>query len=134
MGRQYKFRAWDKKDFKIRKVLGMSFEHDTISVKLNDEEYLQDDASRFELMQYTGLKDKNGTEIYEGDILYVDQIGTVDRYLPNKKNIGVRYDESDTSFVYDEDNGMVIGLFTLQDELKIVGNIYENPELLEVSS
>ena len=128
--RNIKFRAWDKKDFKVRQVLGMSFQHGTISVELNNEEYLQDGASRFELMQYTGLKDKNGTEIYEGDVLYVEQIDRIDPYIPHKKNVAVRYEGRDTAFVFDEEAGFVIGLYSTPRELEVIGNVYENPELL----
>lgn len=132
--RETKFRAWDTKDKAIRDVVGMSFYHDSVSVDIEYGRYLQDDANRFELMQYTGLKDKNGTEIYEGDVLYVEQIDSIDPYIPHKKNVAVIYEGRDTAFVFDEEVGFVIGLYTTPSELEVIGNIYENPELLERDS
>ena len=106
----------------------------------------------WELMQYTGLKDKNGKEIYEGDIL-----GLNETILPDKQTefgqVEVRfgaYDDSEIEYGspgfgwwvtgyhgYNRLNGItdkyVIeehSLLTVCDEYEIIGNIYENPELL----
>ena len=65
-----------------------------------------------EIMQYTGLKDKNGKEIYEGDILEVYG-GECINYLV----------ESLYSIFYDRINTEL--------EYEIIGNIHENPELLK---
>ena len=67
------------------------------------------------LMQYTGLKDKNGKEIYEGDIVRTD-CGT--KY--------VRFIEG--IFVATSDSNYSLNQF---DELEVIGNIYENPEMLK---
>jgi uncharacterized phage protein (TIGR01671 family) len=84
------------------------------------------------LMQYTGLKDKNGKEIYEGDVVN----GTED--YPNyedkfNKNEVVSWDDSLAGFypfcAYDRD----CGTYWQTGRCKIVGNIYENPELVEVA-
>src|SRR5699024_4922062 len=76
-------------------------------------------------MQYTGLKDIKNKEIYEGDIV---------SYYPFKSEVGkVYYDEAETTYFiepFDEDGEYeVLGL---QCGVEIIGNIYENPELLEV--
>ena len=80
------------------------------------------------LMQYIGLKDKNGVEIFEGDIveafIYSDEKPQV---------LTVEY--RDTSFVIDyedsESECVPVGLFV--GSLKVIGNIHENPERLEAS-
>ena len=86
------------------------------------------DGSRYDVVedtigQYTGLKDKNGKEIYEGDIVKID--------CPTMKMTGeIKYSEmSATFFIYDE----IIEetLWYQKEELEVIGNIYENPELLE---
>jgi hypothetical protein len=103
-----KFRAWDKvnkhiiswKDFQELDYPFTLFAH--------IEDY------QWELMQYTGLKDKNGKEIYEGDI--------------------VRQGETITSIIW-ESPGFIMEKPTLVSEkikpIEIIGNIYENPELLK---
>lgn len=74
-------------------------------------------------MQYTGLKDKNGTEIYEGDIVKC------------RHGIGV-VKFHNASFVFDWDFNALNELMHVWKEdsvlqVEIIGNIYENPELLK---
>ena len=86
-------------------------------------------------MQFTGLHDKNGKGIYEGDILNLGVIGPVaeDRLSPVYHVVKVLFDEGGACFIaYPEwylggtMHGELCALYT-----EVIGNIYENPELLE---
>lgn len=76
------------------------------------------------LMQYTGLKDKNGKEIYEGDVV---------KYKDDKDGVrAVLWSDKIGAFVIGRFNTVGTSLLGLYfEEMEIIGNIYENPELLE---
>ena len=124
-----KFRAWDKK---LKKMFEVSYiDFDTKLIGLNiDLEIIIFDFEDIILMQSTGLKDKNGKEIFEGDILGFE---TNEGIL----NVNVFWDSKYALFMFEskihneeELLAELVGNNTYPFE--IVGNIYENPELLEV--
>lgn len=126
-----KFRAWDKK---LKKMFEVSFiDFDTKLIGLNiDLEIIIFDFDDVNLMQSTGLHDKNGKEVFEGDVIAieVDDTGTpINARVFQNSKIGV------LMFHVFEDNEDVPMVELLEDNsvaFEIIGNIYENPELLEV--
>ena len=87
----------------------------------------------FILMQYTGLKDKNGKEIYEGDILRLWRSTGKNGELRREyyKPLLVEYCELWTQFVVvDKPNKIQMGIWKEFGAFEVIGNIYENPELL----
>lgn len=124
MSREIKFRAWDKYENKIRKVRGINFTNKDLWLEIEDNRIMGANFFEVELMQYTGLKDRNGKEIYEGDILRVyDDFfrdGLDDMYGVVKFDNGRFY--LNTFKPYYNETWIYF---------EVVGNIYENKDLLE---
>ncbi|MBO0959545.1 hypothetical protein J1P26_07335 [Neobacillus sp. MM2021_6] len=122
MGREIKFRAWYKPKEKMytQSLESINLETKVLGVYTVDRGYRQLRLSDFELMQYTGLKDKNGKEIYEGDIIYIFD----DEELGNGWGETVIYHRA--CFMAGDENLLV----NVHFRSAVIGNIYENPELL----
>lgn len=116
--REPKFRAWDKKRKRMFAVTTLNASG-AVSVFIDDDGLYLLPAEQIELMQYTGLKDVNGTEIAEGDILE-DGEGEPFEYWVVKFEYG--------KFI-GETQGVSEDIFELTD-LEVVGNVHENLELL----
>ena len=123
--RDIKFRAWNKNTKKMYKIGQITLEKGTWNYEPDNREYIgmsMPYQPSFILMQYTGLKDKNGTEIYEGDIVKSYY------YIPKQDGTeGERY--TIKTIEYDEVRCKYnIDMF---ENLEIVGNKWDNPELLK---
>ena len=121
--REIKFRMWNKKENKMYEVGQINFDDKRIFMKnYNMYIYSSYPFEDVELMQFTGLHDKNGKEIYEGDI------------VDNGYNKGiVKYGEYNCSCCEGVYGWYVDGgdIRSAEDFLEVIGNIYENPELLK---
>ena len=125
--REIKFRAWDKIN---KEVVNMKELLSPIAIEdLSYLDYiLQKDkiADAYTLMQFTGLLDKNGKEIWEGDIVKYSGYYFGDNWV--KEQIEpVVWDEKEASYPY------CLVMTGYQDGpvwCEVIGNIYENPDLI----
>ncbi|CEK35435.1 phage protein TIGR01671,phage conserved hypothetical protein,YopX protein [[Clostridium] sordellii] len=122
--RDIKFRIWDNEEKTIienKDIYSLDFRKDIyFSSVMVDGIITEDD---YKLMQYTGLKDKNGKEIYEGDILDYGESGKYKVVF------------SKSTFKIQKVNNLKGDLYLLEDcwfdESEVIGTIYENLELLK---
>ena len=142
MQREIKFRTWNKNEQKMEQVFGLDWtdkkntedepEHrftDKIQSYLCDaplvngeDEYRKvwwEDRYEYDLMRFTGLKDKNGKEIYEGDICKA----------PHDFGPG-GFSERTFAVAWHNELGYQWNYWDLS-KLEVIGNIYENPDLLK---
>ena len=127
--REIKFRAWDKEDKRM-----IVDEQEFIPLKVTNKGVLKlspfhkenlweiSDAKRFELMQYTGFKDKNAKEIYEGDIIRWHDIETFDYLITYTDGVFCLNEMPDSNFWHHRE--------IISERWEVIGNIYKNPELL----
>ena len=144
MNREIKFRAWCKNNNKIFNVDEIMLCQRNHWVKGDGDRIFSRD---FELMQFTGINDKDGKEIYDGDILSFDGYMTADNTMGYEPN-GYIYDEESIHQVFWDKAIAAWGLrFNEEEEedakykrdtrwlmvdgsCKVIGNIFEHPELL----
>ncbi len=144
--REIKFRAWDKEKKRMYAGVGIfpfpwnertrnsswSFSADGTTVNPYHED--------FALMQYTGLKDKNGKEIYGGDVVEITSnmvlllTGKPTGNITTTRYRVVYSSEDLIWYVIDNKGDKSRAKFYLEGgDVKIIGNIYENPELMGVT-
>lgn len=130
MMREIKFRAWDDC---AEKMVIAGLDDDYIFVK-NESGFCVYSGSdgmeiyHLELMQSTGLVDKNGADIYEGDIVQLVDLGFGDL-----GQYEVEFNDESAGFVmyFNQEIRHFIDHYS-EDEIEVIGDIYRNPELLEV--
>lgn len=116
---EIKFRSWDKKTNQI--IKWQEIKRWNIGVAFSKK-----DLKDFPIMQYTGIKDRNGKEIYEGDILIHPSGQTAEVAWHTMYPALTLYEDSNTNkfdlrdIWEDEDSG---------SQFEIIGNIYQNPKL-----
>ncbi|MHA1279967.1 MAG: YopX family protein [Candidatus Helarchaeota archaeon] len=130
---QLKFRAWDEKGKRMLFVNGFLFGMNYVELwDINSESLIWNESDKtgkfhlpsnqIELLQYIGLKDKRDKDIYEGDIL---------DYCDSGKIYIVQWDDENCEFNCGDkyDKPLVKGN---ESGLEIIGNIYENSELINL--
>ena len=130
--REIKYRAWDKKEKKMGfdiNVLSSSKAFMGWQGDNGQGAYVNPKDKNFELMQYTGLKDKNGKEIYEGDIFRLNK----EIYKVNFRSGCFMADniKNGNQFTHSKEDVKVWHtLMESQMKIEVIGNIYENKEVL----
>lgn len=132
MNREIEFRAWLKYKKEMADVTTIDFKKRCVLI---DKPYFPKIPEycgttllfdQIELMQYTGLKDKNGVKIFEGDIVkFEDSI------------LRIIYDDEECRFIMTKEPDNILSYRALTiwryNKIEVIGNIYENKNLLEVS-
>ena len=130
--REIKFRAWDAENKEMLKVQELDFEDTFYGGRLSIRTDQYNDYFDMEdmiLMQYTGLKDKNEKEIYEGDVVKFD--------YRQDENFEIVFE--DGAFWIRSKYNEYVSLHEVIEickrpnnwQIEVIGNIYDNPELLE---
>ena len=136
MNREIKFRIWDIENKEMLKVQELDFEPTFYGgrIAIRPDQYNDYfDTEDMILMQYTGLHDKNGKELYEGDIV---KITNKNSKVISMKPIIADIEWSEEYLTYTLITTSVKDAFeSLKDyldeyDIEVIGNIYDNPELL----
>lgn len=143
MMREIKFRAWDKENLQFVTVMSIHYATKKPYICTTREKYSSALRrlvfEKIELMQYTGLHDNNGKEIYEGDLIQWNKpFGSIAEVKFGHWDNGEIYEANEWGYgwycvfkyshkkrIYDQYQQLY------GQDIEVVGNIYENPELLK---
>ena len=128
--REIRFRAWDKESKRMFHIARFDFADNTVYSHLFAcEGYL---AENLKIMQYTGLKDKNGTEIYEGDVVSVRDFKFSTTHQPVKLIREVAFNHG--MYVLSEKGMLDVPISAvLTNDIEVIGNVFQNGGLLNDS-
>ncbi|HEP4476132.1 TPA: hypothetical protein VCT14_000561 [Streptococcus pyogenes] len=125
-----RFRAWDKEFKEMVRVDALLLEEEVIKATYKNGNVVKEDMKHYDLMQSTGLTDKSGKEIFEGDVLCDEGLEQEEGFV----YVVVSYKDGMwiCTQITNDDEGYGGALNEFSDDYSVIGNIYENPELLEV--
>lgn len=133
--RAMKFRAWDsdKKEKMLFDLWDLACCDDYFFKPMNTKNSRR--GKNLKIMQFTGLHDKNGKEIYEGDIIQVSILwNEFNRKIKRSYISQIMYNTHRCSFIFPEYYNIAVNDARESDEIiefEVRGNIYENPELIK---
>ena len=125
--KEFKMKAWLKKENKMVSIIGIDLNYQYIRYtddgNLFKDDYKIAEYKDIELLQFTGVKDKAGQEVYEADVIKFND-GIDDIYGL------ISYDDEDAVYCVSYEN-VTEHLSNMAGDFEIVGNIFENPNLHE---
>ena len=122
-----RLRAWDKEFKEMVQVDALVFDEQIIKATYKNGNVVKEDLKNYVLMQSTGLKDKNGKEIFEGDVVKMAKnVYSEPTYYEVVRHRGGAYRLESKQYGCE--------LWLRYTDCEIAGDIYKNPELLGVSS
>ena len=134
--KKLEFRAWDKKNRKM--IYPDPLSSCSLFMTWEGAVYIQGELQDYEMLQFTGLCDKHRKKIFEGDIClnhskyYKGEIGIIESSLFYFGfTVNREFKEQDREWVESWSDWFEINPPDTKTEVEIIGNIYENPELIE---
>lgn len=133
---RFRYRVFDNDDRKMHDVIFLNYENNSVEWYNDNNKKRAAFIEKVPTLQCTGLKDKNGREICDGDILKFKLLEDFAAFGTNEKYVEIIAPviyEYGGFFIEQSENSIFLGQLPMS-EIEVVGNIYENPELLEVTN